>query len=88
MTNPPAPPPSSDADPASSGGGGRRPGDWLLQVALALFALGLLAVIAIFLIPVLSDGTPGLWLYFAAMLAPLGFLVAIVFTLRSGRRSR
>ncbi|WP_407670479.1 hypothetical protein [Nocardia suismassiliense] len=88
MTNPPAPPPSSDADPAPSGGGGRRPGDWLLQVALGLFALGLLAIIAIFLIPVLSDGTPGLWLYFAAMLAPLGFLVAIVFTLRSGRRSR
>ncbi|KAA8887002.1 hypothetical protein F3087_22155 [Nocardia colli] len=60
----------------------------MLQLALGLFALGLLAIVAIFLIPVLSDGSPGLWLYFAAMLAPLGFLFAIFFALRSGRRSR
>lgn len=88
VTNPSAPPPPHDADPSSTGGGQRKPGDWLLQLALALFALGLLAIIAIFLIPVLSDGSPGLWLYFAAMLAPLGFLVAVFFALRSGRRSR
>ncbi|MFE9581941.1 hypothetical protein ACFYO1_36580 [Nocardia sp. NPDC006044] len=88
MTNPSASPQPHDPDPASTGDGQRRPGDWLLRLALGLFALGLLAIVAIFLIPVLSDGSPGLWLYFAALLAPLGFLVAIVFALRSGRRSR
>ncbi|GAJ79393.1 hypothetical protein NBRGN_010_00330 [Nocardia brasiliensis NBRC 14402] len=76
VTNPSAPPPP------------RKPGDWLLQVALSLFALGLLAIFAIFLIPVFSDSTPGLWLYFGAMLVPLGLLVAVVYALRAGRRSR
>ncbi|WP_324197724.1 hypothetical protein [Nocardia abscessus] len=80
MTNPSAPNPS--------GGAPRRRGDWLLQLALCLFALGLLAIVVIFAIPILSDGEPGLWLYFGAMLAPLGFVLALVFTLRSGRRSR
>ncbi|MFG1794608.1 hypothetical protein [Nocardia sp. NPDC049149] len=80
MTNPSAAPPS--------GGAPRRKGDWLLQLALGLFALGLLAIIAIFLTPVVSDGAPGLWLYFGALLAPLGFLLGVVFALRSGRRSR
>ncbi|MEU7217700.1 MULTISPECIES: hypothetical protein [Nocardia] len=60
----------------------------MLRLALGLFALGLLAIIAIFLTPVVSDGSPGLWLYFTALLAPLGFLLAVVFALRSGRRSR
>ncbi|MFI6362588.1 hypothetical protein ACIBG0_07530 [Nocardia sp. NPDC050630] len=76
MTNPSAPPPP------------RRAGDRLLYVALGLFAIGLLAIVAIFLTPVLSDSDPGLWLYVLAMLAPLGFLCAIVFALWSGRRSR
>ncbi|WP_069162169.1 hypothetical protein [Nocardia altamirensis] len=80
MTNPSAAPPS--------GGAPHRKGDWLLQLALGLFALGLLAIIAIFLTPVVSDGSPGLWLYFGALLAPLGFLLGVVFALRSGRRSR
>lgn len=76
VTNPSVPPPS------------RKPGDWLLQVALSLFALGLLAIFAIFLIPVLSDSKPGLWLYFSAMLLPLGLLLAVVYALRAGRRAR
>ncbi|MEV4237249.1 MULTISPECIES: hypothetical protein [unclassified Nocardia] len=76
MTNSSAPPPP------------RRAGDRLLYVALGLFAIGLLAIVAIFLTPVLSDSDPGLWLYLMAMLAPLGFLCAIVFALWSGRRSR
>lgn len=67
---------------------GRTPGNWLLQVALGLFTLGLLAIVAIFLIPILSDGEPGLWLYLGAMLAPLGFVAALIFALRSGRRTR
>ncbi|PXX66785.1 hypothetical protein DFR70_103535 [Nocardia tenerifensis] len=60
----------------------------MLKLALCLFALGLLAIVAIFLIPVFSDGEPGLWLYFAAMLTPLGFLLAVAFALFSGRRAR
>jgi hypothetical protein len=60
----------------------------LLRLALALFALGLLTIVVIFAIPLLTDGEPGLWLYFGAMLAPLGFVLAVVFALRSGRRSR
>lgn len=80
VTNPSAPPPPSDSP--------RRSGDWLLKLALALFAIGLLAVIAIFLTPILTDGLPGLWLYLLAMLAPVGFLCALMFALWSGRRSR
>ncbi|MBF6190599.1 hypothetical protein IU475_05340 [Nocardia beijingensis] len=60
----------------------------MLRLALSAFALGLLAIIAIFTIPLLTDAEPGLWLYFGAMLAPLGFVLALVFALRSGRRSR
>ncbi|MEU1545955.1 hypothetical protein [Nocardia sp. NPDC005745] len=80
MTNP--------STPTPPGGAPRRRGDWLLRLALALFALGLLAIVVIFAIPLLTDGEPGLWLYFGAMLAPLGFVLAVVFALRSGRRSR
>ncbi|MGI5221597.1 hypothetical protein [Nocardia sp. CA-290969] len=81
MTDPADPRPS---EPSS----GRTPGNWLLQVALGLFTLGLLAIVAIFLTPILTDGEPGLWLYLGAMLAPAGFVVALIFALRSGRRSR
>ncbi|MFC8528249.1 hypothetical protein [Nocardia sp. NPDC057227] len=66
----------------------RRPGDRLLHVALALFGVGLLAIIAIFLTPIVSDAEPGLPLYLLAMLAPLGFLLALIYALRSGRRAR
>jgi hypothetical protein len=76
VTNPSAPPPP------------RRAGDRLLYLALTLFAIGLLAIVAIFLTPVLSDSSPGLWLYLTAMLAPVGFLIGIVYALWSGRRSR
>ncbi|MFD3744347.1 hypothetical protein [Nocardia sp. NPDC058633] len=77
---------TNSPDPASTGP--RRSGDRLLHVALVLFGVGILAVIAIFVTPIVSDGDPGLWLYGLAMLAPLGFLLAIVFALRSGRRAR
>jgi hypothetical protein len=67
----------------------RRSGDWLLHLALGLFAIGLLAIAAIFLTPVVSDGKPGLWLYLVAMTGtPLGLLLALVFALWSGRRAR
>lgn len=79
---------TNSSTPTPSGGPSRRRGDWLLRLALCLFALGLLAIVVIFATPILTDGEPGLWLYFGALLAPLGFLLALVFALRSGRRSR
>ncbi|WP_019931403.1 hypothetical protein [Nocardia sp. BMG111209] len=67
----------------------RRSGNPLLYVALGLFAIGLLAIVAILLTPVLSDGKPALWLYVTAMAGTaLGLLLALVFALRSGRRAR
>jgi hypothetical protein len=67
----------------------RRVSDLLLPLALGLFAVGVLAVVAIFLTPILSNDKPGLWLYLVAMTAaPGGLLLAIVFALWSGRRAR
>ncbi|AYF73376.1 hypothetical protein D7D52_05315 [Nocardia yunnanensis] len=60
----------------------------LLYIALGLFAIGLLAVVAIFGIAGLTDSKPGLWLYLLAMCAPLGFLCALAHALWSGRRAR
>lgn len=78
VTNSPQPPPR----------GPRRGSDRLLQSAVALFGIGVLAVIGIFVTSVVSDESPGLWLYLLSMLAPVGFLLAIVFALWSGRRAR
>ncbi|MET7767925.1 hypothetical protein [Nocardia sp. NPDC005366] len=80
MTNPSAPPPPS--------GPPRRASDRLLYAALALFAIGLLAIVAIFLTPILSDSDPALWLYLTAMLTPVGFILGVFYALWSGRRSR
>ncbi|MFC8383784.1 hypothetical protein [Nocardia sp. NPDC057272] len=77
---------TNSPDPASPGP--RRSGDRLLHVALVLFGIGILAVVAIFVTPIVSDSDPGLWLYGLAMLAPVGFLLALVFALWSGRRAR
>lgn len=60
----------------------------LLKVAIGLFSIGLLAIVAIFALPLLSDSHPRLALYLLAMAAPLGFALGIVHALRQGRRSR
>jgi hypothetical protein len=65
-----------------------KPSNALLYIAVALFIVGLLAIASIFVIPAISDREPGLPLYLVALAAPLGFLVSLVFTLRSGRRAR
>ncbi|OZC88300.1 hypothetical protein CH304_04965 [Rhodococcus sp. 15-649-1-2] len=61
----------------------------LLRVALVLFVAGLVAIAAIFLVPAVDGNEPPLWLYLTAMIAaPLGFVLALVFALFSGRRAR
>jgi len=65
-----------------------RPGNGLLKAALVCFAVGIVAVVLIFLTPVVTDGKPGLVLYSLTAAWPLGFLLAIAFALRSGRRAR
>ncbi|WP_415975442.1 hypothetical protein [Rhodococcus sp. 077-4] len=67
----------------------RRSSTVLLRIALALFAIGLVAVVAILMFPVFSDAKPPLELYLTAMFAaPAGFVLAIVYALASGRRAR
>lgn len=66
----------------------RRSAGWLLYIAMGLFAIGLLAVFAIFGVGLLTDSKPGVWLYLLAMCAPLGFLLSIGYALWSGRRAR
>ncbi|GAD82925.1 hypothetical protein [Nocardia asteroides] len=82
MTNTPEP---ATPPPAE---GPRRSGDRLLQLAVALFGIGILAVVAIFVWAIVADSAPGLWLYLLAMLTPVGFLLGLVFALWSGRRAR
>ena len=65
-----------------------RAGNTLLYLALVLFAIGFVAIVAIFVIGVFADTDPGLALYLTALAAPLGLLLALLFALRSGRRAR
>lgn len=60
----------------------------LLRVAAGFFIVGVLAIVAIFLTPILSEGKPGLVLYLLTLACPIGFALAIMFALRSGRRAR
>lgn len=61
----------------------------LFYAALVSFVTGLVAIIVVFAIHVFSDSAPNLALYAVAMFAsPLGFLLAIIYALTSGRRSR
>jgi hypothetical protein len=59
-----------------------------LKAAVVCFVVGVVAVLAIFLTPVVTDGKPGLVLYLLTLAWPLGFALAIAFALRSGRRAR
>ncbi|SIS16777.1 hypothetical protein [Williamsia sterculiae] len=64
-----------------------HPGDWLLRTAVALFAVGVLAIAALFVTPAVDHGTTlPTFVYLLTMCAPLGFVAGLVFALRSGRR--
>lgn len=79
---------AADAADATRPGPPRQASGRFLYVALALFGIGLLAIVAIFLTLILSDSEPALWLYLTAMLTPLGFILGVFYALWSGRRTR
>ena len=57
------------------------------MLAGVVFGVGLLALITLFVMPVVDDGgTAPTWVYLLAMCTPIGFLLGIVYALRSGRR--
>ncbi|MGC0362547.1 hypothetical protein ABH922_000531 [Rhodococcus sp. 27YEA15] len=60
----------------------------MFRTAMALFIVGLLGIVAIFAVHIFSDTPPGLVLYLIALACPVGFFLALVYTLRSGRRAR
>ncbi|NLU82425.1 hypothetical protein [Rhodococcus sp. HNM0569] len=60
----------------------------LFYTALAFFFVGVAAIVAMFVVSAATDGPPGLALYLVALACPVGFVLAIVYALRSGRRSR
>lgn len=62
-------------------------GNALLRAALVFFFVGVLAIVAIFVVAA-TGREPGLALYLTAIACPVGFLLGIVFALRSGRRVR
>ncbi|MBM4644331.1 hypothetical protein GS464_17325 [Rhodococcus hoagii] len=69
----------------------RRPtesGKGLFYAAVVSFLIGIAAIVAIFFVHSLSEGDPGLVLYFLTLACPLGFVLAVAYALRSGRRSR
>lgn len=66
-----------------------QPGDRLLHAALILFAVGVVAIITMFAYPALADGDRApIGVYILTLATPIGFLLAIAFALRSGRRHR
>ncbi|NMO01542.1 hypothetical protein HH308_09990 [Gordonia sp. TBRC 11910] len=65
----------------------RSPGsNRLLQFSVVLFAIGLIALIALFVTPIVDDGqTAPTLVYVLTMCAPLGFVIAVISTVVSGR---
>ncbi|MCG8916766.1 hypothetical protein L6E12_13295 [Actinokineospora sp. PR83] len=62
---------------------GARPSR-VFTTALVLFAVGLLAVVAIFVLAAVDRQAP--WLWGVSMALPLGLVLAVVSTVRAGRR--
>jgi len=63
-------------------------GTLLLRVAVGLFAIGIIALIVLFLAEPITGETAPLFVYLLTMCAPLGFLCGLIFALRSGRRAK
>ncbi len=57
-----------------------------VSVAIALFAIGLIAIAALFITPLLAHGaTAPTWVYTLTPLAPVGFAVGVVAVVLGGR---
>jgi hypothetical protein len=55
-----------------------KTGSALVRVGSALFIVGLIAVLALFVVPAVDDGvTLPLWVYLCTPLTPIGLVVAI-----------
>lgn len=76
-----------DRGPQGRAGSGHALSTAIIRVGVALFALGVLAIIVSFVAP-LFDTRLSTYFYFAAMLCPLGMIVGVAGALVSGRRSR
>ncbi|MFF0814932.1 hypothetical protein ACFYVR_07230 [Rhodococcus sp. NPDC003318] len=79
--------PQSPGTETPSDGTAPASGGLLFRISLALFVIGVAAVVAIFVVAA-TGHTPGLALYLTALAFPLGFLLGIVSALRAGRRVR
>lgn len=57
-----------------------------VSVSVALFAIGLIAIAALFVTPLVTGGTTApTWVYALTPLAPVGFLVGVVGVIAGGR---
>ncbi|KXP12905.1 hypothetical protein AXK57_01260 [Tsukamurella pulmonis] len=57
-----------------------------VSVSIALFAIGLIAIAALFLTPLVTGGTTApTWVYALTPLAPVGFLVGVIAVIIGGR---
>nr|WP_052478624.1 hypothetical protein [Kibdelosporangium sp. MJ126-NF4] len=54
----------------------------LMPVAMTMFAVGLLAIIAVFVLYATGRTEASVWLYVAAMLAPVGLGLGILSVVR------
>jgi peptidoglycan/LPS O-acetylase OafA/YrhL len=63
-------------------------GSLLLRAAVGLFVIGLIALLVLFLMTPITGESAPLFVYLLTMCAPLGFLLGLIFALRSGRRQR
>lgn len=63
-------------------------GSLLLRAAVGLFVIGLVALLVLFLMTPITGESAPLFVYLLTMCAPLGFLLGLIFALRSGRRQR
>ncbi|MCW2522530.1 MAG: hypothetical protein JWO63_865 [Frankiales bacterium] len=61
----------------------RRP--WAVRLGFALFAVGLVFLILTVIPFFFDDHNRSLWLNLGCMLAPLGFVVAVIGVIRAGR---
>ena len=61
----------------------------LVTIAGVVFVIGVLAVVALFVTPLVAGGTTApTAVYLLTMCAPLGFVLGLVAALRAGRRVR